>query len=116
MGCDTCGVVNDATARIQKDKRNHELKKLALVCMTIVLVVACVCATVLAMFTVRRQHETIMEQQYALNMQYASLMDYVAGAEIVTETETYESNTDDGGTAIVGDQNTVIGGNVNGDG
>ena len=51
------------------------------------------------------QQETIREQQYALNSQYASLLDYVAGAEIITESA-------EGGTAIVGDDNTTAGGDI----
>lgn len=110
MSCETCGAVKDATARIQKDKRAHELKKLALVCLTIVLVVACVCGTVLGMFTVRKQQETIIEQQYALNMQYAQLMEYVAGAEVTTET----IDGSDGGVAakIEGDNNSISAGGM----
>lgn len=110
MGCESCGAVKDATTRIQKDKRAHELKKLALVCLTIVLVVACVCATVLGMFTIRKQQETIIEQQYALNMQYASLMEYIAGAEVTTTTETIDGS--DGGVAakIEGDNNSITAG------
>lgn len=99
MSCDNCGAVKDATSRIQKDKRAHELKKRALVCVTIVLVVACICATVVGVYAIREQQETIREQQYALNMQYASLMEYVAGAEITTETVTNEADAGDGGTA-----------------
>lgn len=111
MNCGNCGAVRDATDRIQKDKRAHELKKLSLACLTAVLVVACVCATVLGMFTIRKQQETIIEQQYALNMQYAQLLEYVSGAEITTETETYEADAGDGGTAVAGNNNTTtIGG------
>lgn len=80
MSCENCGVVKDATNRIQKDKRAHELKKRGLVCATIVLVVACICATIVGVYAIQEQQETIREQQYALNMQYASLMEYVSGA------------------------------------
>lgn len=114
MGCETCGAVKDATNRIQKDKRAHELKKLALVCLTVVLVTAIVCATVLGVTTVREQQSTILEQQYALNMQYAGLLEYIAGAEVTTETTTHEADAGDGGTAVAGDGNTIAGGDVNG--
>lgn len=70
MSCTNCGAVQDATNRIQKDKRAHELKKLIIVCMAVVLVVLCICGTVLGCYTIKTQQETILEQQYALNMQY----------------------------------------------
>lgn len=113
MSCENCGVVKDATKRIQKDRRAHELKKLALVCLTVVLVAACICATVVGCYTIKAQQDTIIEQQYALNMQYAQLMEYVAGAEITTETVTNEADAGDGGTAIAGNDNMVVGGNDN---
>lgn len=112
MSCESCGAVKDATARIQKDKRAHELKKMLVVCGAIVLVVACICGTVLGCYTIKKQQETIIEQQYALNMQYAQLMEYVAGAEITTETNTADAG--DGGTAVAGEGNMVVGGDVNG--
>lgn len=112
MGCETCGAVESATSRIQRDKRAHELKKLALVCLTIVLVVACVCGTVLGVYTIEKQQETIQEQQYALNMQYAGLLEYISGAEVTT---THEADAGDGGTAVAGNGNTVVGGDVGGD-
>lgn len=115
MSCENCGALKDATKRIQKDKRAHELKKLALVCLTVVLVAACVCACVVGCYTVKAQQETIIEQQYALNMQYAQLMEYVAGAEITTETTTNEADAGAGGTAVAGNDNTVVGGDLNGE-
>lgn len=118
MDCKSCGAVKDATARIQRDKRAHELKKLALVCAAFVLAVAIVCATVLAVVAIQEQQRTIIEQQYALNMQYAGLLEYIAGAEITTETTTetvtHEADAGDGGTAVAGDGNTVVGGDMNG--
>ena len=114
MGCEECGAVKSATDRIRKDKQIHERKKLLTVCITVLLAVAMVCGTVLGCYTVKKQQETIIEQQYALNMQYAQLMEYVAGAEVTTETETVDGG--DGGTAIKveGDNNTTAGGDVNG--
>lgn len=112
MSCESCGAVKDATARIQKDKRAHELKKMLVVCGAIVLVVACICGTVLGCYTIKKQQETIIEQQYALNMQYAQLMEYVAGAEVTHESA--ETGDGDNGTAFVGDGNTVVGGDMNG--
>lgn len=113
MSCTNCGAVQDATNRIQKDKRAHELKKLIIVCMAVVLVVLCICGTVLGCYTIKTQQETILEQQYALNMQYASLMEYVAGAEVTTTTETIDGS--DGGVAakIEGDNNSISAGGDN---
>ena len=112
MGCEECGAVKDATARIRRDKQIHERKKLLTVCVAALLAAAMVCGTVLGCYTVKKQQETIIEQQYALNMQYAQLMEYVAGAEITTETNTADAG--DGGTAVAGDSNTVVGGDMNG--
>ena len=112
MGCENCGAVQDATKRIQKDKRTHELKKLLIVCGAVVLVVACICGTILGMYTVKTQQETIIEQQYALNMQYAGLLDLMSGAEITSEY--VDTGDGDNGTAFIGDGNTVAGGDLNG--
>lgn len=111
MGCENCGAVQDATKRIQKDKRTHELKKIALVCGAVVLCVACICGTVLGIYSIEKQQETIIEQQYALNMQYASLMDLIAGTEVTT---TNEADSGDGGTAVAGENNTVVWGDMDG--
>lgn len=109
MGCESCGAVKDATTRIQKDKRAHELKKLLIICEAIVLAIACICGTVLGCYTIKKQQETIIEQQYALNMQYAQLMEYVAGAEI---TESTAEADGDGSIAVAGDGNTTAGGDI----
>lgn len=112
MGCEECGAVKDATARIRRDKQIHERKKLLTVCVAALLAAAMVCGTVLGCYTVKKQQETIIEQQYALNMQYAQLMEYVAGAEVTHESA--ETGDGDNGTAFVGDGNTVVGGDMNG--
>lgn len=110
MDCNNCGAVQDATSRIQKDKRVHERNKLLIACGTALLGVAMVCGTVLGCYTIKKQQETIVEQQYALNMQYASLMEYVAGAEITTSDEA--SADGDGSIAVAGDDNTTAGGDI----
>ena len=112
MSCESCGAVKDATARIQKDKRAHELKKMLVVCGAIVLVVACICGTVLGCYTIKKQQETIIEQQYALNMQYAQLMEYVANAEVTTTTETIDGGGGGVAAKIEGNGNSVSAGGV----
>lgn len=108
--CKTCGAVESATSRIKKDK---DYRKCLMVCATVIIVASIICGTVYGCYTVNRQQETIAEQQYALNMQYASLMDYISGAEITTET----IDASDGGTAVKvdGDNNTTTtaGGDIN---
>ena len=82
------------------------------VCLTCLLVIAMICATVLGCTAIMAQQETIREQQYALNMQYAGLCDLLYGAEIVTET------IDAGeGVAIKveGEGNIKSGGDMNGE-
>ena len=110
MNCNDCGAAKDATNRIHKDKLIHERSKLLIVCMSVLLGVAMICGTVLGCYTIREQQNTIIEQQYALNMQYASLMEYIAGAEITESV----AESGDGGTAVAGQGNTVVGGDMNG--
>lgn len=114
MDCNKCDAAEYAVSRIRKDRAKESRNKLIIICISVLLGVAMVCGTVLGCYTIGKQQETIIEQQYALNMQYASLMDYISGAEIITETTTEEANAGDGGTAVVGDNNTVAGGDVNG--
>lgn len=109
MDCGTCkGAIEDATYRIQKDKMAYEHKRLLTVCLTIIVAVAMVCGAVVGCCTIKKQQETIIEQQYALNMQYASLMEYLANAEISTET----IDGGEGGVAakIDGNGNTIANG------
>lgn len=115
MDCGTCkGAIEDATYRIQKDKMVYEHKKLLTVCLTIIVAVAMVCGAVVGCYTIRKQQETIVEQQYALNMQYASLVEYLANAEISTET----IDGGEGGVAakIDGNGNTIANGSSATDG
>lgn len=109
MDCGTCkGAIEDATYRIQKDKVAYEHKRLLTICLTIIVAVAMVCGAVVGCYTIKKQQETIVEQQYALNMQYASLMEYLANAEISTET----IDGGEGGVAakIDGNGNTIANG------
>lgn len=109
MDCGTCkGAIEDATYRIQKDKMAYEHKRLLTICLTTIVAVAMVCGAVVGCYTIKKQQETIIEQQYALNMQYASLMEYLAGAEISTET----IDGGEGGVAakIDGSGNTITNG------
>ena len=102
---ETGAAIRDAAQRIRVEKSKNAHKKLLILCGTVTLCVLLVCLTVLACVATWSQQETIREQQYALNSQYASLLDYVSGAEIITESA-------EGGTAIVGDDNTTAGGDI----
>lgn len=104
--------IEAATQHIKGQREENRMAKIKLYCMTTIACVMIFCAAVVACFTIHTQHQTIIEQQYALNMQYASLMEYIAGAEVTTETNT--ADADDGGTAVAGDSNTVVGGDMNG--
>lgn len=95
-----------ATDHIREQRKKNANIRLIAYCVTIVACVAIVCATILGVYTIR-------EQQYALNMQYASLIDYVSGAEITTTTS--EADSGDGGLAVAESGNTVVGGDMNGD-
>lgn len=102
-----------ATEHIREQRKKTQQGKLKIICLSICGCVAIISATVLACFAIYTQQQTIIEQQYALNMQYAQLMEYIGNADIVTET-TNEEDSGDGGVAIAGDENTVVGGDLNG--
>lgn len=102
---ETGAAIRDAAQRIRVEKSKNAHRKLVILCGTVALCILLVCLTVLGCMAIWAQQETIREQQYALNSQYASLLDYVAGADIITESA-------EGGTAIVGDDNTTAGGDI----
>ena len=101
--------IEAATDHIRGQRAENHMAKLKLYCLTAVLCVTIICATIIACVSISSQQETIIEQQYALNMQYAGLLDYINGAEIVTE----YADSGDNGTAIIGDGNMLAGGDVN---
>lgn len=111
MSCETCGAAKDAANRIKKDKRTHELQKLTIICVSILLGVAMVCGTVLGCYSAKKQQETIIEQQYAISAQYAQLANLLSGAEITTSEYTAEADGD-GSISVAGDGNTTVGGDV----
>lgn len=112
--------ITAATDHIKGQRELHRLTRLKAYCLTAFACVLAICAAVVACFAIHAQQQTIIEQQYALNMQYAGLLDLMNGAEITTTTTTTteEAYTGDGdnGTAFIGDGNTVIGGDMNGNG
>lgn len=107
------GAMKSAEEIMRIRKRQFELAKFKYGCICVVLSVALICACVLGCFAIVTQQRTILEQQYALNMQYASLTDLLSGAEITTTTN--EADSGDGGTAIAGNDNTYVGGDLNGE-
>lgn len=110
MGMDTReAAIVDAAKKIKAEKSKNGTKKLVIICGTVVICVLLASLAVLGCFMIQAQQETIREQQYALNMQYASLMEYVAGAEITTETAEADG---DGSISVAGDGNTTAGGDV----
>lgn len=103
--------LKSAADHIKGQWQKNRMLSLKSYCLTIFVSVLMVCLTTIACFAIYQQQETIREQQYALNAQYAQLMEYVSGAEVTTVTESYEASADDGGTAVLGDNNTTtIGG------
>lgn len=103
-----------AAQHIRGQREANQTSKVKLYCLTAFACIVVICAAIVACFSIYSQHQTIIEQQYALNMQYSSLMEYVAGAEVTTETTSNEAQADVGGTAIAGNDNTVVGGDLNG--
>lgn len=86
-----------AAEHIRGQRQKSINTKLVIASLTVILVVAIVCATVLGCTAITSQQETIREQQYALNMQYAGLLDMLYGAEITTEESTSEAYSEGGG-------------------
>lgn len=108
MGCESCGAIKDASAKLRKERHRNEVRKVLAVCATIALIVLMACITMLVAHTISEQQETI-------RFQYQALSDLLYGAEIVTEEYSSEATADGGGTAIAGDHNLFIGGDMNGD-
>lgn len=112
--------LKSATKRIKKDKESARTKNVVIVCASAILCTLIVCLTVLGVYTIKTQHDIIIEQQYALNMQFAGLLDWLESSEIektVTTTtneanETKNADASDGGIAIIGDSNNVAGGDI----
>lgn len=103
--------IKQAAEEIRVQGQKNKLMSAKVYCLSLVVSVLLVCLAAIACFAIYQQQETIREQQYALNAQYAQLMEYVSGAEITTVTESYEANADNGSAAVLGDNNTTtIGG------
>lgn len=94
------GVAREALKEQRKHKESQLTARVAIVCASVLLVIGMICGTIIAVTTIR-------EQQYALNMQYASLMDLLSGAEVTTTEEIIDGS--DGGIAakIEGDNNSI---------
>lgn len=99
-----------ATDHIREQRKKNENTRIIAYCLAILIGIAMICGTILACIAIIEQQNTIREQQYALNMQYAGLLEIISGAEITEST----AESGDGGTAIAGEGNTFIGGDVNG--
>lgn len=103
--------IKQAAEEIRVQGQKNKLMSAKVYCLSLVVSVLLVCLAAIACFAIYQQQETIREQQYALNAQYAQLMEYVSGAEITTVTESYEASADDGSTAVAGNNSTTtIGG------
>lgn len=103
------GVAREALKEQKKHKESQTTARILIVCLSVLLLAAMVCGTIIATTTIR-------EQQRTLNMQYVELMDYVKGCEITTTTEETNANADgDGSVAIVGDNNSANRGELDGE-
>lgn len=103
MECETCGAVNAAVDKIKREQRKSSNKRLVIVCCAVILCVMTVCLCALGCSAVQSQQETILEQQHALNTQYAALLDYVAGAETMSKT----AEVDEGSSAVAEENSTT---------
>lgn len=96
-------VAKIATADRLKMKEQQKTYRIAIVMLSLVVIVAMICGSVIAI-------RTITEQQYALNAQYAQMHDLLSGAIV------YDTG-DDGVIIRDSDNNSVAtgGANINGE-
>lgn len=90
------GIAAEDKLRAKDQQRTY---RLAIICTTILLIVSMICGTIIAV-------KTIVEQQYALNMQYARFAELMDGAVVM--------ESGDNGIVIKGDNNTAEGGDCYG--
>lgn len=109
-------LLGEVSEEMKNRRERAERYKLMTICATVLIAVAMICGTFLGCWAIYHQNQVIIEQQYALNMQFASMSDLLYGAEIVTETTTYEADSGENGTAIVGENTVTVGGDMNGNG
>lgn len=101
-----------ATEHIREQRKRNANSQMIAVCLTFLLIVAIICATVLGCTAITAQQETIREQLYSLNMQYTALSDLLYGAEVVTETIDAGSGV---AIKVEGEGNITSGGDMNGE-
>lgn len=108
--------IETATEHIRAQRKVNHSNKVKIVCLTVVVCVIIVCTSILGGYSIYQQQQTIRDQQWALNSQYAQIMDYLRGVQVVVEeTTTHESQADgDGSIAVSGDGNITTEGDING--
>lgn len=97
-------VAAEGNRQKEKLKMKIILQKTMIICVAFLLCTAIICGTIFGIIAFR-------EQQWALNSRYNELLYVISG----TEKTVQEANADDGGTAIAGNNNSYVGGDVNGD-
>ncbi len=99
-------VAKEALKDKNKAKEKQITSRIIIVCLSVLLAIAIISGTVIAVASIK-------EQQYALNMQYANLIECLANGELTSE------NIDSSGNGIAakieGDNNTISGGELNGE-
>lgn len=99
-----------AAEHIREQRKKSENMRLKIICLTIFACVVVISAAFLGCFAIYSQQQTIIEQQYALNMQYASLIEYLSNAEVTTTTTETVDSGGGGVAAKIEGSNNVIGG------
>ena len=108
--------INMAAEHIRTQRKRFQNVRFITACITVLLVVAMICCTVLCFHAISEQQEIIRAQQLVIASQYDQLTGLLSGAEIVTEEYVNEADSEDGGTAIAGNGNTDAGGDLIGEG
>lgn len=103
-----------AADHIRGQREDLAKYRLRTICVTAIACVMIVCATSLACVSIKAQQQTIVEQQYAINAQYAQLAGLLDGAEVTASEYTAEADGD-GSISVAGEGNITSGGDVNGE-
>lgn len=69
-------IAKDAIANERLRDKRERTKQIVIICLSILLLASMICGTYLA-------HTQITEQQYALNMQYSGMLDYLNRLETI---------------------------------
>lgn len=101
-------IAGEAALERMATRDKQKTYRLAVICLSVLLAICIICGTIIAVRTIDKMQETI-------NIQFIQMHNLLSGAETITETYSYNADSDGSGTAVAGDNNTVISGDVDGE-